>query len=67
MNEAKDQPMKKRPTSQFGSFHGQGTYTYHDGRKRVGEWNHGKPWNPTIYDKNGNIISKRVNVLTEMP
>ena len=50
-----------------GEYHGQGTFTFTDGSKYEGEWKDGKPWNLTIYDKNGNIISKRVNGLTEMP
>ena len=33
--------------------HGQGTYTYKSGRKRVGEFRKGKPWNVKSYDKNG--------------
>ena len=38
-----------------------GTYIYPDGNKYDGEWKDGKPWNLTIYDKNGNIIGKWVN------
>ena len=41
--------------------HGQGTYTLTDGNRFEGEWKDGKPWNLTIYDKNGNIIGKWVN------
>ena len=35
--------------------HGQGTYTYKSGRKRVGEFRNGEPWNVNNYDKNGKI------------
>ena len=38
--------------------HGQGTYTLTDGNRFEGEWKDGKPWNLTIYNKNGNIIGK---------
>jgi len=38
-----------------GIVHGQGTYTYKSGRKRVGEFRKGKPWNVNNYDKNGEI------------
>ena len=41
--------------------HGQGTYTLTDGNRFEGEWKDGKPWNLTIFDKNGNIIGKWVN------
>ena len=44
-----------------GEYHGQGTFTFTDGSKYEGEWKDGKPWNLTIYDKNGNIIGKWVN------
>ena len=40
---------------------GQGTETSLDGEKYVWEWKDGKPWDLTIYDKNGNIIGKWVN------
>jgi len=39
----------------YGMKHGQGTYTYKSGRKRVGEFRKGKPWNVNNYDKNGEI------------
>ena len=38
-----------------GMKHGQGTYTYKSGRKRVGEFRKGKEWNVKSYDKNGEI------------
>ena len=40
---------------------GQGTHTYSDGGKYVGEWKNGKEWNGTEYDKDGNIEYKVVN------
>ena len=40
---------------------GQGTYIYPNGEKYVGEYNYGKRWKGTDYDKNGNIIGKVVN------
>ena len=44
-----------------GERNGQGTLTWFNGEKYIGEWKDGKPWNLTIYDKNGNIIGKWVN------
>ena len=41
-----------------GMRHGQGTYTFKSGRKRVGEFRKGKPWNVKNYDKNGNFESE---------
>ena len=41
--------------------HGQGTRTYPDGEKCIGEWKDGKLWNGTFYDENGNIEIKWVN------
>jgi len=43
-----------------GMQHGQGTYTYKSGRKRVGEFRKGKPWNVNSYDKNGKIETEWV-------
>ena len=43
-----------------GIVHGQGTYTYKSGRKRVGEFRKGKPWNVKSYDKNGKIETEWV-------
>ena len=40
---------------------GQGTFTYYDGDKYVGEFKDDEPWNWTTYDKNGNIFLKYVN------
>ena len=39
--------------------HGQGTHTFPDGVKLVGEFREDAPWNITEYDKNGNITKKR--------
>jgi len=44
-----------------GKWDGQGTLTLPDGRKFVGKFRKEKPWNITVYDKNGNIIGKIVN------
>jgi len=44
-----------------GEKHGQGTYTWSDGRKYVGEYKDGEPWNGTYDDKDGKIIFKYVN------
>ena len=44
-----------------GKRHGQGTLTWSDGKKYVGEWKKGKPWNTRLYDKDGNITKKVVN------
>ena len=43
-----------------GILHGQGTYTYKSGRKRVGEFRKGKEWNVKSYDKNGSIETEWV-------
>ena len=48
-------------TTITGKKNGQGTYTWSDGSKYVGEWKGGEMWNGTIYDKDGNIIKKVVN------
>jgi len=42
-------------------MNGQGTYTWSDGDKEVGEWKKNKLWNGTMYDKDGNIIKRVVN------
>jgi len=44
-----------------GKFHGQGTYTFSDGNKGVGEFRYNKPWNITTYKIHVNIIGKYVN------
>ena len=41
--------------------HGQGTHTYSNGKKYVGEWKGGGPWIGKLYDKDGDIIGKWVN------
>jgi len=43
-----------------GILHGQGTYTYKSGRKRVGEFRKGKEWNVKSYDKKGKIETEWV-------
>jgi len=57
----KDTQPKYKGQVENGKPNGQGTYTNPDGEKYVGEWKDGKPWDLTIYDKNGNIIGKWVN------
>ena len=44
-----------------GKRTGQGTYTWSNGDKYVGEYKGEKPWNGTEYNKDGNIIRKFVN------
>jgi len=44
-----------------GKFHGQGTFTFSDGNKGVGEFRDNKPWNITTYKIHVNIIGKYVN------
>ena len=44
-----------------GIQHGQGTLTFPNGKKFKGKWKDGKPWNGTVYDKDGNVTSKYVN------
>ena len=43
-----------------GDKHGQGTYTFIDGRKWVGEFRNEKIWNAKLYDKDGNVIEEFV-------
>ena len=50
-----------------GKQNGQGTETLSDGRKYVGEHKDGRYWNGTLYDKDGNIIGKRVNGKVDTP
>ena len=38
-------------------MHAQGTYTWPDGNKYVGEWKDGKRWKGTQCDKDGNVIA----------
>jgi hypothetical protein len=44
-----------------GLMHGQVTHTYKSGKKRIGEFRKGKPWNVKSFDKNGNIENEWVN------
>ena len=44
-----------------GFMHGQVTHEYNNGKKRVGEFRKGKPWNVKGYDKEGNIENEWVN------
>ena len=44
-----------------GQRHGQGTWTWSNGQKDVGEFRGDKHWNTTNYDKNGNILGNWVN------
>ena len=41
-----------------GKEHGQGTFTFTDGRKWAGEFRWNKPWNLSLFDKKGNINMK---------
>ena len=45
----------------YGVPNGQGTFTFTRGNKWVGEFRENKPWNITIYDKDGTILGKYVN------
>ena len=38
-----------------GKMHGQMTHTFENGKKRVGEFRNGKPWNVKSFDKKGNL------------
>ena len=40
---------------------GQGTHTYSNGEKYVGEWKGGRPWIGKLYEKDGKLIVKYVN------
>ena len=44
-----------------GKYHGQGTWTYFNGDKYVGEWKDDEEWNGNGYNKDGKIISKYVD------
>ena len=44
-----------------GLRNGQGTFTFPNGNKGIGEFRENKPFNITEYDKYGNIIGKWVN------
>jgi hypothetical protein len=48
-----------------GKQQDQGTITFSDGGKYVGELKDNKPWNGTVYDKDGNFIVKIVNGMQE--
>ena len=43
----------------------QGTLISPDGEKYIGEWKNGLLWNGTIFDEDGNIISKIANGVEE--
>ena len=42
-------------------MNGQGTFTFPNGNKGIGEFREDKPWNITEYDINGNFIGRFVN------
>ena len=44
-----------------GKPNGTGTITFPDGRKYIGEFKGGDPWNGVEFNKDGNIIGKWVN------
>ena len=48
-----------------GKQNGQGTYSYPDGRKKLGEFREGKEWNVLGFDQNGNEKIIWVNGKTE--
>ena len=39
----------------------EGTFTFPDGEKYIGEWKDNKRWNVVRQEKDGNIIEKLVN------
>ena len=43
-----------------GKKNGQGTFTFTDGRKWVGEFKKEKIWNAKLYDKEGIVIKEIV-------
>ena len=45
----------------FGEPNGQGTLTFPDGRKYVGEFKDEEMWTGKFYDNNGNIEGKMLN------
>ena len=53
--------MTKYVGGKDGTQNGQGTLTFPDGTKYVGEWKNGKEWNITLYENNGNIIGRFVD------
>ena len=44
-----------------GKYHGQGTLTFRDGDKYVGEFKDEEMWSGIFYDNNGNIEGKMLN------
>ena len=44
-----------------GYAHGQGTFTYADGRKGVGAFKENKPWNITEYNHEGKIVGRYID------
>ena len=44
-----------------GLQHGEGTNTFNDGGKEVGEYFEGEPWNINGFDEDGNIFYSYVN------
>ena len=62
-----EQKLDLMETSMWGNstrnwkYHGQGTFTWSDGDKYVGEYKDGKPWNGNMYNKNGIIYGIIVN------
>ena len=57
----KDTQPKYKGQVENGKPNGQGTHTYSNGKKYVGEWKGGGPWIGKLYDKDGDIIGKWVN------
>ena len=57
----KDTQPKYKGQVENGKPNGQGTYTWSDGDKEVGEWKKNELWNGTMYDKDGNILKRVVN------
>ena len=41
-----------------GKKHGQGTFTYADAAKYIGEFKDNQPWTGILYDSNGNVLSE---------
>jgi len=62
----KDKDVKYIGEFKDGTFedrqpNGQGTITYPNGRKYVGEWKNKEKWNGIGYDKNGDFVVRFVN------
>ena len=50
-----------------GQVHGQGTHTYVDGKKFVGESQYGRPWTGVLYRANGTVMGNALEGAISIP